>query len=54
MFGIWRVLMGKAGEKLTRMSKRVTAKQLIGDFESEYGTADTKRTILAKLYSCKQ
>lgn len=48
MFGIRRALMGKAGEKLTRMSHGVTIKQLISEFESEYGIADTKRTILAK------
>lgn len=54
MFGIRRALMGKAGEKLTRMGHGVTVQQLMSEFESEYGSVDTKRTILAKLYNCKQ
>lgn len=54
MYGIRRAMMGKAGEKLTRMGPGMTVKQVISTFESEYGYVHSKETVLGKLFNHKQ
>ena len=54
MFGIRRAMMGKAGDKLTRMGSGMTVARIVSKFESEYGLVDTMETVLGKLFNCKQ
>ena len=54
MYGVRRAMMGKAGEKITRMGPGMTVEKLISSFESEYGYVDTKESVLGKLFNCKQ
>ena len=54
MYGVRRAMMGKAGEKSTRMGPGMTVAKVISTIESEYGYVDTMESVLEKLFNCKQ
>lgn len=52
--GIRRSLKGGAGDKLRRLGQGVTVEEVMEKLDKDYGTFESKETVMRNLYSCQQ
>lgn len=54
LLGMRRALKGTASDKVRRLGPGATLEQIIDKLESDYGTVESKESVMRKFYSCQQ
>ena len=54
LLGLRRACKGKAADKLCRLGTKAHLLEVIDKFDSDYGSVESRETVMRKFYSCRQ